>query len=294
MSKKISTITDEECGLQESSHQRIKQWEDDEGGPGFFGFVLILLSIILFVVTLPVAIFFSFKIIKTYERAVVLRLGKLARRNGNPVLGAGVQFILPCIDDILRVDLRTRTVNIPPQDVLTRDAVTVNVDAIVYMRVVEPAYALLRVEDASKSAELLAVSMLRTVFGSYELVHVLTARDEIDARLQQLLDEATDAWGIRVERVEIKDVSLPQDMQRAMAAEAQATRAARAKVIAAQGELDASETLRLAASQMAVCPTALQLRYLQTLATIATEQNSTIIFPLPIELLSAFNPKKNN
>ncbi|CAH8863851.1 unnamed protein product [Trichobilharzia szidati] len=277
---------------QPSRKKHEGQWEPEEEGIGFGGGLLFALLVILFICTFPITIFFAIRTVKTYERAVILRFGKLKRSGGKYVLGAGLQFVMPCADQMISIDLRTQTVNIPPQEILTSDAVTVTVDAIVFMRVIEPAAALLRVENARRSAELLAVSSLRSVLGTYELSELLTNRDQIDEKLANLLDEATVDWGIKVERVEIKDVSLPQDMQRAMAAEAQAVRAAKAKVIAAQGELDASTTLRKAAEEMTLSPAAIQLRYLQTLATIATEQNSTIIFPLPMELFQSVLSKK--
>lgn len=274
-----------------AGHMPISQGDEQMG---LSDYILITLSFIGAVIFFPIAMFGVFRIIRTYERGIVLRLGKLRKRNGKTILGAGVQFVLPCIDEILTVDLRTRSVNIPPQEILTRDAVTVNVDAVVYLRVTDPASALLKVENAARSSELLAVSTLRNVLGTYELAQLLTDREEIDKKMQRWMDSATDPWGIFVERVEIKDVALPQDMQRAMATEAHATRASRAKVIEAQGELDASEMLRMAATQIAQCPSALQLRYLQTLSTIAAEQNSTIVFPLPIEMFSGLFTKNTN
>ncbi|THD28708.1 Stomatin like transmembrane protein [Fasciola hepatica] len=277
-------------------------------GHGCCGFLVIFLVIVFYVILFPLTIWFSFTVIQSFERGVVLRLGKLRKQNGTFILGSGIQFVLPCVDTIMKVDMRTITVTIPSQDVLTRDSVTVGVDAVVYMRVINPAQALLCVQNWTLSTELLAVSSLRTVIGTHRLAELLSCREQIDARLKTQLDEATGPWGInvsetiieknenilvsQVERVEIKDVSLPQDMQRAMAAEAQATQAAQAKVIAAKGELDSSQMLQEAAQRMSTAPGALQLRYLQTLATIATERNSTIIFPLPMELLNALKPKK--
>ncbi|CAM0512299.1 unnamed protein product [Fasciola hepatica] len=261
-------------------------------GHGCCGFLVIFLVIVFYVILFPLTIWFSFTVIQSFERGVVLRLGKLRKQNGTFILGSGIQFVLPCVDTIMKVDMRTITVTIPSQDVLTRDSVTVGVDAVVYMRVINPAQALLCVQNWTLSTELLAVSSLRTVIGNHRLAELLSCREQIDARLKTQLDEATGPWGINVERVEIKDVSLPQDMQRAMAAEAQATQAAQAKVIAAKGELDSSQMLQEAAQRMSTAPGALQLRYLQTLATIATERNSTIIFPIPMELLNALKPKK--
>ncbi|CAH8540378.1 unnamed protein product [Schistosoma turkestanicum] len=291
-SRELSTVEIVNIEQQPNERNREERWEPDEEGIGVGGVILFILITILFICTFPITIFFAIRTVKTYERAIILRFGRLKRAGGKYVLGAGLQFVMPCADQMICIDLRTKTVNIPPQEILTSDAVTVGVDAVVFMRVIEPAAALLRVENAAKSAELLAVTALRSVLGTYELSQILTNRDQIDAKLAMLLDQATGEWGIKVERVEIKDVSLPQEMQRAMAAEAQAVRASKAKVIAAQGELEASSTLRKAAEEMARSPTALQLRYLQTLATIATEQNSTIIFPLPIELIQSFTAKK--
>ncbi|CAH8863849.1 unnamed protein product [Trichobilharzia szidati] len=289
----IEVVNIERQSSRKKNHEEHWKPEEEVEGIGLAGEVLFVLLVIFVICTFPISIFFAIRTVKTYERAIILRFGKLKRSGGKYVLGSGLQFLIPYADEMISIDLRTQTVNIPPQEILTSDAVTVTVDAIVFMRVIEPAAALLRVENARRSAELLAVSSLRSVLGTYELSELLTNRDQIDEKLANLLDEATDDWGIKVERVEIKDVSLPQDMQRAMAAEAQAVRAAKAKVIAAQGELDASTTLRKAAEEMTLSPAAIQLRYLQTLATIATEQNSTIIFPLPMELFQSVLSKKH-
>ncbi|KAH8874400.1 Erythrocyte band 7 integral membrane protein [Schistosoma japonicum] len=274
---------------KKSSEQR---WEPENEKMGVGGVIIFILITILFICTLPISILFAVRTVQTYEKAIILRFGRVKRSGKNYVIGAGLQFVMPCADRIIRIDLRTKTVNIPPQEVLTSDAVTVSVDAVVFMRVIEPAAALLRVENSLKSAELLAVTTLRSVLGTYELSQLLTSRDQIDSKLKELLDDATSQWGIKIERVEIKDVSLPQDMQRAMAAQAQADRASKAKVIAAQGELEASSALTKAAIEMDKSPAALQLRYLQTLTTIAAEQNSTIIFPIPIELFKSLISKK--
>nr|CAK6928362.1 unnamed protein product [Fasciola hepatica] len=260
-------------------------------GHGFCGYFLIALAVLMYIFLFPILVLFSFKVIQSYERGVMLRLGKLRKHKGSAIMSSGIQFVLPCVDTIQKVDMRTISEVIPPQEVLTRDSVTVTVDAIVYMRVIEPASAILRVANWLQSTGLLAVSTLRSVLGHYDLAALLTNREEIDTYLKKSLEAATREWGIKVERVEIKDVALPQDMQRAMAAEAQATRAACAKVIAAKGELDSAHMLQQAAQTMSGSPAALQLRYLQTLATIATEQNSTIIFPLPIELMSALTSR---
>ncbi|CAL8073447.1 unnamed protein product [Calicophoron daubneyi] len=256
----------------------------DSGGQGFCGVLLIIIAVIFYICLLPITIFFSFRIIEPYERGLKLRLGKIVKSGKDLVYGAGIRFVLPGVDKIVKIDMRTTTVSIPPQDILTSDSVTVSVDAVVYMRVIEPAVAVLRVQNWKYSAELLAVSTLRSVLGGTQLTELLQNRDELDSKLRCLLDEITKQWGVRVERVEIKDVSLPQEMQRSMAAEAQAVRAANAKVIAAKGEYDSAEMLQEAARKMASSPGAMQLRYLQTLTSIAMEHNSTIIFPIPLEL----------
>ncbi|CAL8082709.1 unnamed protein product [Calicophoron daubneyi] len=284
-STKISTVPP--SGGLESEQNEIHEIADLEPEPhGCCGWLIIILSGLLLVMLFPILIWFSFTVIQSYERGVMLRLGKLRKYRGRPIMESGIRFVLPCVDKVTKVDMRTVSVSIPPQEVLTKDSVTVMVDAIVYMRVVDPASAILRVQDWRTSAQLAAVGVLRTVLGTYVLSQLLSDREGIDVTLKKQLDGATGPWGIKVERVEIKDVSLPQDMQRAMAAEAQAVRAANAKVIAAKGEFDSSQMLQDAAKKLSEAPAAIQLRYLQTLTTIAVEQNSTIIFPLPMELFS--------
>ena len=205
--------------------------------------------------------------------------------------GPGLFFIIPCIDDVIRVDLRTVSFDIPPQEILTKDSVTVAVDAVVYYRVFNPTLSVTSVENAAGSTRLLAQTTLRNHLGMKTLAGILTDRDEIASGMLSILDEATDPWGIKVERVEIKDVRLPLQLQRAMAAEAEASREAKAKIIAAQGEMDASKALKEASDIINQSPGALQLRYLQTLTTISAEKNSTIIFPLPIDLLGGMGKK---
>lgn len=194
-------------------------------------------------------------------------------------------FVLPCIDNYCKVDLRTVSFDVPPQEVLTRDSVTVSVDAVVYYRIRDPLNAVVQVANYSHSTRLLAATTLRNVLGTRNLSELLTEREAISHSMQVTLDEATDPWGVQVERVEIKDVSLPDSLQRSMAAEAEAAREARAKVIAAEGEMKSSRALKEASDIMCESPAALQLRYLQTLSSIAGEKNSTIVFPLPIELI---------
>uniref|UniRef100_A0A914Z8R4 Band 7 domain-containing protein n=1 Tax=Panagrolaimus superbus TaxID=310955 RepID=A0A914Z8R4_9BILA len=195
---------------------------------------------------------------------------------------------MPCIETWIKVDLRTVSFNVPPQEILTRDSVTVSVDAVVYYRVCNATISVANVENAHHSTRLLAQTTLRNMLGTRNLSDILSDRDNIASAMQTLLDEATESWGIKVERVEIKDVRLPVQLQRAMAAEAEATREARAKVIAAEGEQKASRSLKEAAIIISQSPAALQLRYLQTLNSISAEKNSTIIFPLPMELIRHF------
>jgi erythrocyte band 7 integral membrane protein len=223
--------------------------------------------------------------VQEYERAVIFRLGRL--RTGG-ARGPGIFFILPCVDSYCKVDLRTVSFDVPPQEALTKDSVTVTVDAVVYYRIQDPLNAVTKVTNYSNSTRLLAMTTLRNILGTRNLAEVLSDREAISHAMQTSLDVATDPWGVKVERVEIKDVSLPQQLQRAMAAEAEASREARAKVIAAEGEMKASRALKEAADVISEAPGALQLRYLQTLNNISAEKNSTIIFPLPIDMISYF------
>lgn len=245
-------------------------------------------SIILLICTFPLSLFYSFKVVQEYERAVIFRLGRL--RTGGP-RGPGIFFILPCIDTYCKVDLRTVSFDVPPQEVLTRDSVTVTVDAVVYYYIANPRSAITNVSNYSHSTQLLAATTLRNVLGTRNLSEILSEREAISHTMQTSLDEATDPWGVKVERVEIKDVRLPVQLQRAMAAEAEAAREARAKVIAAEGEMKASRALKEASDVIAESPAALQLRYLQTLNTISSEKNSTIIFPLPLDIVTPFLTK---
>ncbi|KAK3550402.1 hypothetical protein QTP86_025174, partial [Hemibagrus guttatus] len=228
------------------------------------------------------------QIVKEYERAVIFRLGRITARKPK---GPGIFFVLPCTDSFVKVDMRTVSFDIPPQEILTKDSVTVSVDGVVYFRVSDPIASVANVSNADYSTRLLAQTTLRNVLGTKNLAEVLSDRESISHSMQMTLDEATDSWGIKVERVEIKDVKLPHQLQRAMAAEAEATREARAKVIAAEGEMNASRALKEASLVIAESPSALQLRYLQTLSTIASEKNSTIIFPLPIDMMGHFMKK---
>ncbi|KAG6461549.1 band 7 protein AGAP004871-like isoform X4 [Manduca sexta] len=250
-----------------------------------------LLSFLLVIITFPFSLFECFKVVQEFERAVIFRLGRL-RKGG--ARGPGLFFVLPCIDTYRKVDLRTVSFDVPPQEVLTRDSVTVAVDAVVYYRIKEPLNAVVRVADYSASTRLLAATTLRNVLGMRDLAQLLSDREAISHMMQASLDEATDPWGVEVERVEMvfyvfsKDVRLPVQLQKAMAAEAEADREARAKIIAAEGEIKASKALREASLVMIDNPMALQLRYLQSLSSISAEKNSTIIFPFPMDFLKAF------
>jgi len=223
----------------------------------------------------------SIQILTEYERGVVFRLGKLLPQPKGP----GVVFIFRPIDRIVRMSLRTVVLDVPPQDIITRDNVSVKVNAVVYFRVVDPRRAVVEVENYNYATSQLAQTTLRSVLGQAELDDLLAERDRLNAQLQQILDLQTDPWGIKVSAVEVKHVDLPQDMQRAMARQAEAEREKRAKIIHAEGELIASEKLAQAAAIIDREPAAITLRYLQTLTEIASEQNSTIIFPLPMELM---------
>ncbi|XP_061828374.1 stomatin (EPB72)-like 3a isoform X1 [Nerophis lumbriciformis] len=263
--------------------------ERNSGGLGCFGWILVVISLVFIAATFPVTIFMCVKIVQEYERAVIFRLGRIADRKPK---GPGLFFVLPCTDNFVKVDLRTVSFDIPPQEILTKDSVTVSVDGVVYFRIECPISSVANVANAHSSTRLLAQTTLRNVLGTKDLAELLSDREGISLGMQESLDEATDAWGIKVERVEIKDVKLPQQLQRAMAAEAEASREARAKLISAEGEMKASRALKEASLIIAESPSALQLRYLQTLNSIAAEKNSTIIFPLPIDMLQNFMQKK--
>ena len=227
-------------------------------------------------------LFSSIKILNEYERAVVFRLGKLLPEPKGP----GVVLVFAPIDRMMRVSLRTIVMDVPPQDVITRDNVSVKVNAVVYFRVMDPRRAIVEVESYHYATSQLAQTTLRSVLGQVELDDLLSQREKLNQQLQHILDQRTDAWGIKVTSVEVKHVDLPPDMQRAMARQAEAEREKRAKIIHAEGELEASEKLSQAAAVIATEPVTVTLRYLQTLTEIASEKNSTIIFPLPIELVN--------
>ncbi|CAI2357449.1 unnamed protein product [Caenorhabditis sp. 36 PRJEB53466] len=245
----------------------------------------IALSYILVFLTFPVSICMCIKIVQEYQRAVVFRLGRLIPE----VKGPGIFFIIPCIDNFINIDLRVVSYNVPSQEILSRDSVTVSVDAVVYFKVFDPITSVIGVENATESTKLLAQTTLRTILGTHTLSEILSAREKISADMKISLDEATEPWGIKVERVELRDVRLPNQMQRAMAAEAEATRDAGAKIIAAEGELKASAALAEAATIISKSEGAMQLRYLHTLNAISSEKTNTIIFPFPIEILGGIN-----
>jgi regulator of protease activity HflC (stomatin/prohibitin superfamily) len=223
------------------------------------------------------------RVLKEFERGVVFRLGRLVGARG-----PGLTYVIPLIEKMDRVDLRTVTMDVPPQDVITKDNVSVKVNAVLYFRVVDPQRAIVEVADYLFATSQLAQTTLRSVCGQRELDELLAERDEINQQIQQILDSQTDPWGIKVVTVEIKHIDLPQEMQRAMARQAEAERERRAKVINAEGEFQAAQRLAEASRIIAAHPVALQLRFLQTLGEVATEQHSTTLFPLPLELLRPF------
>ena len=223
------------------------------------------------------------RVLKEFERGVIFRLGRLVGTRG-----PGITFLIPGIEKMERVDLRTVTMDVPPQDVITKDNVSVKVNAVLYFRVVDPSRAIVEVADYLFATSQLAQTTLRSVCGQRELDELLSERDEINQQIQQILDSQTDPWGIKVSTVEIKHIDLPQEMQRAMARQAEAERERRAKVINAEGEFQAAQRLAEASHIIAAHPAALQLRFLQTLSEVATEHHSTTVFPLPIELLKPF------
>ncbi len=225
----------------------------------------------------------AIKIVQEYERGVIFRLGRLIGPKG-----PGLFFIIPFIDRMVKVDLRVVTLDVPAQEAITKDNVTVKVNAVAYFRVVDPSNAIVKVEDFRRATFQIAQTSLRSVLGQSDLDDLLSHRDKINQQLQKIIDEQTEPWGIKVSIVEVKDVELPDSMKRAMARQAEAEREKRAKIIHAQGEFEASKQLTEAAEVISHEPAAIQLRYLQTLTEIAAEKNSTILFPVPLELLRAF------
>jgi regulator of protease activity HflC (stomatin/prohibitin superfamily) len=223
------------------------------------------------------------KILKEYERGVIFRLGRLVAARG-----PGIIYVIPLVEKMQRIELRTVTMDVPPQDVITRDNVSVKVSAVLYFRVIDPSRAVVEVVDYLFATSQLAQTTLRSVCGQAELDELLAEREQINAKLQEILDQQTDPWGIKVSTVEVKHIDLPQDMQRAMARQAEAERERRAKVINAEGEFQAAQKLADASAVIGKHPIALQLRFLQTLTEVASENNSTTVFPLPIDLITPF------
>jgi regulator of protease activity HflC (stomatin/prohibitin superfamily) len=240
------------------------------------GLGLVIIVILFILIVLLAAI----KIVKEYERGVVFRLGRLVGPRG-----PGLILLLPFIERMVKVDLRTVTMDVPAQEVITRDNVTVRVNAVSYFRVIDPSAAVTNVTDYIRATSQIAQTTLRSVLGQSSLDELLSEREKINSELQRIIDEQTEPWGVKVSIVEVKDVELPQSMQRAMARQAEAEREKRAKIIHAEGEFQASKQLAEAANVISTEPVALQLRYLQTLGEIGAEKNTTIVFPLPIELL---------
>jgi regulator of protease activity HflC (stomatin/prohibitin superfamily) len=259
----------------------------DEGG--LAAVVRVLLTAFAFFLLIPpwgfLVWFYSVKIVQEYERGVIFRLGRLVGARG-----PGLFVILPIIDRMVKVDLRTVTMDVPSQECITSDNVTVKVNAVIYFRVVNPEDSVTRVLDHFRATSQISQTTLRSVIGQSHLDALLSEREEINAKLQQIIDEQTEPWGVKVSTVEVKDVELPQGMQRAMARQAEAERERRAKVINAEGELQASQQLAEAGRVLAEEPATLQLRFLQTLSEVATEKNSTIVFPVPIDLIRLFAP----
>jgi len=249
-------------------------------GSGFF--LIIALAFVVIIIGSAI------RILLEYERGVVFRLGRFSG-----VKGPGLKFIIPIVDQLKKINMRTIAMDVPPQDIITRDNVSVKVNAVLYFRVVQPEKALIEVDNYLYATSQLAQTSLRSVLGQVELDDLLAQRDKINHNLQEILDRQTDPWGVKISNVEIKHVDLPTEMQRAMARQAEAERERRSKVIHATGEFEASTTLAKAAEQISSQSGALQLRFLQTMTEIATEKNSTILFPMPLDLLKPFLGDKN-
>ena len=246
------------------------------------GIIIIIVVVLLILIVVPMAV----KIVTEYERGVIFRLGRLVGAKG-----PGLFLIIPFIDRMVKVDLRVVTMDVPSQEVITKDNVTVRVNAVVYFRVVDPEASVVKVLDHIRATSQISQTTLRNVLGQSELDELLTQREKLNQMLQKIIDEHTDPWGVKVSTVEIKEVELAEEMKRSMAAQAEAERERRAKIIHAEGELQASEKLAQAANVIGREPSAIQLRFLSTLTEIASEKNSTILFPIPIEFLRAFGGK---
>jgi len=253
----------------------------EKTSPNFLARILIALGYSLLFI--PPFILLAVRVVQEYERGVIFRLGRLVGARG-----PGLFLILPFVERMVKVDLRVLTMDVPRQDVITKDNVTVKVDAVVYFRVINPEDAVVKIMDYIRATSLVAQTTLRSVLGQSDMDELLSRREEVNQRLQQIIDESTEPWGIKVTLVEVRDVSLPADMINAMSRQAQAERERRAKVIHAEGEFQAAARLAEAGAVMAAEPATLQLRYLQTLTEIASERNSTVVFPIPIDLVSMF------
>jgi regulator of protease activity HflC (stomatin/prohibitin superfamily) len=251
-----------------------------ESGAGFYSFIFIVFFVVWFLTS-------AIKVLKEYERGVVFRLGRLI-----PVKGPGLIILIPGIDKMVKVSLRTVTMDVPPQDVITRDNVTVKVNAVVYFRPMDPSKAVTEVEDFYYATSQIAQTSLRSILGQGQLDDLLTKRDELNVELQKVIDYQTEPWGVKVSAVEVKNVDLPENMQRAIARQAEAERERRAKVIHAEGELQASVKLSEAAKIISSQTSALELRYLQTLSEISSGKTSTIVFPVPVDFMKALMKDK--
>ena len=248
------------------------------------------ISLIVIVVFVLIVLGNAIRILREYERGVVFRLGRLTGRGG--VKGPGLILLIPIIDKMVKVSLRTVVLDVPPQDVITQDNVSIKVNAVVYFRVMEPQKAVVQVENFMIATSQISQTTLRSVLGQSELDDILSQREKINQRLQQIIDGHTEPWGIKVSNVELKQIDLPQEMQRAMARQAEAERERRSKIIAAEGEFQASQRLADAAQILGSQPSALTLRYLQTLIEISSEHNTTTVFPIPIEMFQSFLKNK--
>jgi len=244
------------------------------------GFIFLIVVVVAFLIV-------TVKVLNEYERGVIFRLGRIIGAKG-----PGLFILIPIVDRMVRVDLRTITLDVPPQDIITRDNVTIKVNAVVYFKVLDPNKAIVEVENFLMATSKLAQTTLRSVIGQVEMDELLAARDAVNHKLQSILDSQTEVWGIKVSNVEVKQIDLPAEMQRAMARQAEAERDRRAKVIAAEGELQASQKLAEAAAVMDKSPVTLQLRYLQSMVEMSSEKSSTIILPLPMDLVTPFLSKK--
>ncbi len=244
---------------------------------------VVIAIVVLLIIFLALVLASGVRILREYERGVIFRLGRLIAQKG-----PGLIFLIPIVDRMVRVDLRTVTLTVPPQEVISKDNVTVRVNAVAYFRVIDPNRAVTEVENFLLATSQISQTTLRSVLGKAELDSLLSERERLNVELQQIIDEQTEPWGVKVTTVEVKDVELPADMQRAIARQAEAERERRAKIISADGEFQAAEKLSQAANIISANPATLQLRYLQTLLDIGVNQNSTIIFPLPLDMVKPF------